>query len=279
MVKVRDILAWLDAYAPFRYAASWDNCGLQVGNPEADVNRVLVSLDADSETLREAREEGCECVVTHHPLLLQPIKSIDVNVSPGLLIASALGHGINVIAAHTCLDVCREGTNEQLAHVLGLESWEPLEIDPIWIAEERYAGMGCVGWINTPVSLQEFVGHVKQALDGIPLRLVGDPRRRVHRVALCSGSGGSLLGKAMASHCDVYVTGDLKYHEAKSALEAHLALIDIGHFASENLILQTLVTHLRHRAAGVGAQLEVFAGQEERDPFATLGSEYDRLEI
>jgi dinuclear metal center YbgI/SA1388 family protein len=273
MVKVRDILTWLDAYAPFRYAASWDNCGLQVGNLGADVNRVLVALDADSETLMEARQELCDCVVTHHPLLFQPIKSIDVNVSPGSLIAYALFHGINVIAAHTCLDVCRDGTNEQLARLLGLESWEPLEIDPSWVAEERYAGMGCVGWIAAPLSLQELVGHVKQALEGIPLRLVGDPRRRVHRVALCSGSGGSLLGKAMASHCDVYVTGDLKYHEAKSALEAHLALIDIGHFASEKLILQTLVTYLRHQAASVGVSLEVFPGQVERDPFATLGTE------
>jgi dinuclear metal center YbgI/SA1388 family protein len=273
MVKVRAILTWLDAYAPFRYAASWDNCGLQVGNPEADVNRVLVALDAGSETLMEARGGVCDCVVTHHPLLFQPIKSIDVNVSPGSLIANALCHGIHVIAAHTCLDVCRDGTNEQLARLLGLESWEPLEIDASWIAEERYAGLGCVGYIPAPLSLREFVGHVKQSLDGIPLRLVGDPRRRVHRVALCSGSGGSLLGKAMASHCDVYVTGDMKYHEAKSALEAHLALIDIGHFASEKLILQPLVTYLRHQAASVGASLEVFPGQGERDPFATLGTE------
>ena len=131
--------------------------------------------------------------------------------------------------------------------------------------------MGCVGWIAAPLSLQEFAGHVKQALDGIPLRLVGDPRRRVHRVALCSGSGGSLLGKAMASHCDVYVTGDLKYHEAKSALEAHLALIDIGHFASEKLILQPLVTYLRHRAASAGASLEVFPGQGNGIPSRLWG--------
>jgi dinuclear metal center YbgI/SA1388 family protein len=206
-------------------------------------------------------------------LLFQAIKSIDVNVSPGSLIAGAICHRISVIAAHTCLDVCCDGTNEQLARLLGLASWEPLEIDTRWIAEERYAGMGCVGWMPAPLSLQEFAGQVKQAFDGISPRLVGDPRRQVHRVALCSGSGGSLLGKAVASRCDVYVTGDLKYHEAKSAQEADLALIDIGHFASEKLIIQPLVTYLRQQATGVGASLEILAAQEERDPFATWGTE------
>ncbi len=105
MVRIKDIFDWIDSWAPFRYAEPWDNCGLQVGSLEAPVGRVLVALDPASAVLREAQGLGCQCVVTHHPLLLHPINSIRTDSWPGSVIKQALVSGIGIIAAHTNLDV------------------------------------------------------------------------------------------------------------------------------------------------------------------------------
>ena len=267
MVRVKELLAWLDDYAPFRFAESWDNCGLQVGDPEAGVERVLVALDPGSATIGEAERLGCQCLVTHHPLIFRPLQSVRLDRFPEKLVARALTSGIHLIAAHTNLDVARGGTNDLLAKMLELESTRPLETSGDWREEDRYAGMGTVGMLRRPMSLEEMSRSVCGALGGIEARVVGSPEKRVERVALCTGSGGSLLGRAVEAGVDAYVSGDIKYHEAQTALEAGLALIDIGHFASERPIVESLAACLKSRSAAEGANLEVMVAREEHDPF------------
>lgn len=274
MVRVKDILSWIDAYAPFRYAASWDNCGLLVGDPEAGVERVLTALDVSSETLSEAENTRSQCLVTHHPLLLNPIKAVRLDSFPGNLVARALKSGINLIAAHTNLDAAREGTNGQLSRILSMEMVEPLEIDPPWRHEETYGGMGRVGFLSSPAPLKEFVESIREALGQIDIRVVGNPEQIVHKVALCTGSGGSLIRQAFASGSQVYITGDLKYHDAQWALEVGLALIDIGHFASERLIAGPLADYLRSRSLQSPDKLEVIVAMQEKDPFWFKGKSF-----
>jgi dinuclear metal center YbgI/SA1388 family protein len=267
MVTVSDILDWIDAHAPFRYAASWDNCGLQVGDPGAELSRLLVALEPSTATLREARELSCQCVVTHHPLIFQPLAAVRKDQFPGSLVTLALCSGIHLIAAHTNLDVCRGGTNDQLARLLELTGLQALEVEDRWVREERYAGMGRVGVLAEAASLAAFVQKLAALFPGAHLRVVGKNEQLVRRVALCTGSGGSLLGKALASGCDVYVTGDLKYHEARNAAEAHVALVDVGHFPSERLIVAPLASYFQQTAARLGLALEVLQGCRESDPF------------
>jgi dinuclear metal center YbgI/SA1388 family protein len=270
MVCVKDILMWLDAGAPFRYAAGWDQCGLQIGDPDAMVERILVALDPSSETLREAVDRRCQCIVTHHPLIFRPITTVRFDKFPGNLIAYALKNGINLIAAHTNLDVARAGTNDRLVELLSLKDVVPLEVDAAWNGEERYVGMGRIGHLNEAVSLQELAERTSMVLGGVGCRIVGDPEKQIQRLAVCTGSGGSLLEDVIAASCDAYVTGDIKYHEAKRALEAGLALLDVGHFASERLIVQPLVDYLTSEAQSRQLQVEVFAADEEEDPFWTI---------
>ncbi len=267
MVRIENLLDWLDDYAPFRYAESWDRCGLLVGTPQAAVERVLVALDPTSTTLREAAAHGCQCLLTHHPLFLRPLENLRTDRVPGHLIATALLNGIHLIAAHTNLDAARQGTNDQLANLLGLEAVEALVSDVSWSAEARYGGMGRIGRLPRPVSFATLVADTRKALGGLPVRMVGDPDRSVQRVALCSGSGASLLEQVIAGGSEVYVTGDIKYHEAQRALEADLALLDIGHFASEQLVVEPVAEYLRGRAAAGGLALEVLVATQERDPF------------
>lgn len=267
MVQVKDILEWLDAYAPFRFAASWDRCGLQVGTPTAVVERLLVGLDPKFETLEEAIRLHCQCLVTHHPLFLHPLDAVRTDEFPGNLIWRALGGGVNLISAHTNLDVARAGTNETLAGMLGLTSLQPLEVDASLEKEERYLGLGLIGLLARPVTLREFAQASRAALGETGVRVVGEPSRRVQKVALCTGSGGSLVERARRAGVDVYVTGDLKYHEALRAFEEGPALVDVGHFASERIIVGPLAEYLQRRAALDHRSLEVFRASREEDPF------------
>lgn len=267
MLRVNDILVWIDRYAPFRYAASWDQCGLQVGDPRAAVERVMVALDPSSIAIEEALRRECQCLVTHHPLIFRPMSAVRLDQYPANLVGKALCKGLHLIAAHTNLDAAREGTNDQLAQLMELEALEPLEVEPAFAKEDAYGGMGRVGLLHESQSLAFLVEKLRDSLGGIGIRVVGNPARMVRRVALCTGSGGSMLERVIGARADVYVTGDLKHHEGQQALEADLALIDIGHFASERLIVEPLAVYLREQASRELLSLEVLTACEERDPF------------
>jgi dinuclear metal center YbgI/SA1388 family protein len=241
-----------------------------VGSLETPVDKVLVALDPASAVLREAQGLLCQCLVTHHPLLLHPINSICTDSWPGSVIMRALVSGIGIIAAHTNLDAAREGTNVQLKELLGLEAAEPLEAEAGFCREGRYSGMGLVGLLPGDTTLGGLAGNLSGVLGGTVVRVTGDPQKRVSRAAVCSGSGGSLMGKVLASRAEVFITGDMKYHDARLAEENGLAVIDIGHFASEKLVLEPFGDFLRSKAKSEGAKLEVFISKSEQDPFRVI---------
>lgn len=267
MVRVKDILAWIDDYAPFRYAESWDRCGLQVGDPQARVERVLVALDPCTSSIEEAERLECQCLVSHHPLIFRPLNSVREDRFPECLVIRALKAGIHLIAAHTNLDASRGGTNELLSEMLSLASHGPLEVNAAWRSEDRYAGMGRMGVLPEATSLDRLARNVQKALGGIDVRMVGRPEQQVELVALCTGSGGSLLERAIEAGADAYVSGDIKYHEAQRAVEAGLGLIDVGHYASEKPVVELLASYLRTRSAEEGVALDVVAACDESDPF------------
>jgi len=171
------------------------------------VQRVLVALDPNSASFSEAEERECQCLVTHHPLIFQPLTHIRLDQHPGNLLAGAIRRGIALVVAHTNLDVSRHGTNHHLARLLELQQTVPMEVNPMWHGELEYLGMGQVGELPRVVCLREFVGTIREVLGAAKVRLVGNPGRRIRRVALCSGSGGSLVNLAVSLGVDCYVTG------------------------------------------------------------------------
>ena len=270
MVRVKEILGWIDSWAPFRFAESWDNCGLQVGNPESSVSRLLVALDPLTSVLTEAGELGCQCLVTHHPLLLHPLKSIRTDSWPGSIVGLAVLSGINIIAAHTNLDAARHGTNARLVELLGLAVTGPLEAEPSFSQDLRYWGMGLVGLLPREATPESLAASLNAALGAASVRIVGDLKKKVRSVAVCAGSGGSLLGKAILSGADLFITGDLKYHDARFAEESGIVVMDIGHFASENPVVGPLGDFFRSRAQAEAIELEVFVSKSETDPFRSV---------
>ena len=165
----------------------------------------------------------------------------------------------------------KEALRRTVDRMLRAHPYEEVAYDLIPLANPRLdIGLGRVGRLDRETTLAEFAARVKGALGTESLRIVGDPAGRVKKVAVCGGSGASLLGEAQSWGADVLVTGDVKYHEARRAESRGLALIDAGHFATERLMVQGLAQALREEARNRALDLEFIEWEGEEDPFRTV---------
>lgn len=242
MAKVKDIYRCIDEFAPFSTQMSFDNAGLLVGGEEEEVTKLLLTLDITLPVIEEAAAWGAQLIVSHHPVIFDPVKRIVAGDPTGEKLAALLRHGLSAICAHTNLDVALGGVNDALAQVLGLKDCtvlEPMGTD----REGRVYGLGRAGMADKEYSFTDFAGHVKERLGSNGVRFV-DPCRPVRRVAVGGGSCGSCLGEAWKQGCDVLVTADVKYDVFLEAKALGMGLIDAGHFPTENVVLPVLEERL-----------------------------------
>ncbi len=240
---VRRIAEFLEAWAPLSSAMSYDNVGLQVGNPDAEIRTALLGLDMTPELLAEAKELEAALIVTHHPLLFRPVHAVTTEAYVPNLVWRLAAENIALYSIHTNLDAASGGVSFALAHQLGVENAEFLQP-----SENGDTGFGAIGSLPAPVPLQAFLGVVADRLGTPALRYAGDPEALVRRIAVCGGSGGSLIDEATARGADAFVTADIKYHDFFNTLDAQgrprLALIDAGHYetekGAERLLLEAL---------------------------------------
>lgn len=282
MWAVGDIIRIAEELAPRELAESWDNVGLQVGSREWPVKSIWVALDPLPKVVTAACQADVDLLITHHPLIFKPLKSIDCTTPAGDIIQSALQHRLTIFSAHTNLDSATDGVNDTLARRIGLQHLSVLKqdangagrivVDDDLDEQEPMAvqGLGRTGDLSQPTTLASLAGEVKKNLNLKSVAIAGDPDLPVDKVALCSGSGSSLLGDFFASSAQVYISGDLRYHDARDVEMAGRGLIDIGHFASEHLIVEVLAGKLADRLVKSGADVSVEACRLEEDPFKTL---------
>jgi dinuclear metal center YbgI/SA1388 family protein len=259
VMKVRDILAAIDSFAPFRQAEEWDNVGLMIGDPEWDVRRLGLSLDPLPEALEEAVRAGCQALLSHHPLFFKPLRSVDLSTSEGRMIRAAVKADVAVIAAHTNWDGAENGVNRTLAKKLGLRS-----VSPLVPSETGAGGLGAAGDLSAAEPVRELLDRMKRAWNMTRIDYYGNPDCSILRVALCGGSGGSLWPAALAAKADLYVTADMKYHDlidctranfsSASAFASALAVAVADHGEMENAAMDELARCL---AAAAGDKLEV----------------------
>ena len=243
-LTVRDIAAAIEDFAPKSLQESYDNAGLQVGNPDATVSGILLCLDVTEDIVCEAEERKCNLIVSHHPLLFKGLKEITGTTPAQRIVIEALRLGISIYSAHTNLDSAREGVSYEIAHILGLKSLSPLE--PRSGSPEE--GLGIVGDID-PIPAMEFLRKLKDRFDVKCLRYSArSPQLVIRRVAVCGGAGASIITNAMALGADVIVTGDVKYH---TALEAEICLLDVGHHSLEEEMMRRMSELLARRRAGL----------------------------
>ena len=231
MATVNDILTFLETLAPKAMKMDWDNVGLLCGSKKDEVTRILVALDPFEGVCEEAASWGAQLIVTHHPLVFQPLNAITDETSVGRCIRLLCREGISAINAHTNLDCAPGGVNDCLAAALGLKDIQV--IDPMGVdAEGREWGLLRKGTVEAqPVS--DFLPRVKAALGCEGLRYV-DSGNPVCKVAVGGGACASELMDAYRAGCDTFVTSDVKYNQFWDAKNLGMNLIDAGHFYTEN---------------------------------------------
>jgi dinuclear metal center YbgI/SA1388 family protein len=271
---VSDIAGIMEEIAPACLAETWDNCGLQVGASQWSVDKIWVALDPLVEVIEAAGRHGVDLVITHHPLIFKSLKSIDLNSYEGKVIACALRSHTAVFAAHTNLDSTADGINDVLAGRIGLEDTKPLLAAAPCDAGDREPaapiGLGRIGMIASPMPVREWARQLKKRLGLAHVKIAGNLDRTVHRVAVCSGSGSSLMDTFLSSDADVYVSGDLRYHDARAVEDSGRAFVDIGHFASEHLIIDPLVRKLKAAVEQAGWDIGIEPCSIESDPFSIM---------
>ena len=200
-MTVRDITSVIEDFAPLSIQEGWDNSGLLIGSPDQEVHGVLIGFDCTPELIGEAVSCGADLVVTHHPLIFGSVKRISPDDPTGLAIIKAVSAGIAVYAAHTTADKVLAGVSGAMARRLHLEDVKVLD------EEGEGIGLGAVGNLPRPMVSREFVDYVKSCF-GLSVarcsRLTDIP---VSRVAMCGGSGSSLIGKALESGAQAYICG------------------------------------------------------------------------
>ncbi len=220
-MTVQEIYDYLNALAPFDTAEEWDNVGLLVGSPTDEVRRVLVALDATPAAVDAAVAVGADLIITHHPVIFSPLKTLDKNTVPYRLAQA----GISVICAHTNLDKAPDGVNDTLADLLGLTDIYPTP-----------DGMCRIGTLPEVVKADSFAQNVAAALT-CTVRVNGGGDIRT--VAVCGGSGGDFI-EALAGTVDAFVTGEVRHHEWLAAGAAELTVVEAGHYATEVPVVDTL---------------------------------------
>lgn len=362
-----DIIGLLNRLCPPDLAEDWDNVGLQVGDPKAKIEKILVCLDAEDIAIEEAHKSGAQLVISHHPLIFKPLKRLSPIDMTGRVLFQAIKQDIAVVSAHTNLDRAADGLNDWLATRLKIIETTPLEspiagnfyklvvfvprgheeevrdailasgagrigaydrvsfssqgvgtfrgdqethafigtpgelvateevrmeiivpapllnkavsrmlkahpyeevaYDLISLANARSdVGLGRIGRLGEAVSFQQFAEQVKEALGLASLKIVGDLGQKISRVAVCGGTGMSMFSAAARQGADCLVTADIKFHEAQRAKAEGVTLIDAGHFATEQIMVQELSTRLRKVLSQQNLAIEVIEMTAEKDP-------------
>jgi dinuclear metal center YbgI/SA1388 family protein len=277
---VAQIIKIMDKLAPPWLAEEWDNVGLQIGDPRLPVRRIWIALDPSQEVVKAACEKNVDLLITHHPLFFRPLKSIDFDTVGGVIIQMAANHQLAIFSAHTNLDIVRDGVNDVLAQRLGIQKLSILQpvhagdqsIEDIssLTGDQTEHGIGRIGSLTKTVSLKSLISIVKNRLKLDFVKVAGDLEMSVAQVALCSGSGSSLMQAFISSNAQVFISGDIHYHNARDAESANRGIIDIGHFPSEHLMVEALAHHLKEIITREGLKIKVEPCTLETDPFTFL---------
>jgi GTP cyclohydrolase I len=270
MIKQSKVLDAIKKIAPEGLQEDWDNSGIQINvNPDKDVKKLLTCLEISDAVVAEAVRKGADMILTHHPLIFGKISRVDAEDVIGNQIVELIKHDISVYSSHTAFDSAAHGTNQYLAEQIGLE-----DVVPLIAAADEYAGcgMGRVGRYISPLDFSDFYKTLERVCggkDGSEVRVAGKVPAKVAKVALCTGAGAEFIDKAAALGCDAYITGDVKYHDARHADDIGLCVIDAGHYGTEVVFAKNMAAQLEHE---LGGTLEILVSETNINPFIDIAS-------
>ncbi|MDR1567672.1 MAG: Nif3-like dinuclear metal center hexameric protein [Streptococcaceae bacterium] len=262
-MKLKTIIEQYERFCPQAAAMIDDPVGLQVGDINADVHKVMVALNLRSQTVSEAILRGVDLIIVKHPLIFSKLSTLLDSNTQEKIILDCIRNGINVYVSHTNIDIIPDGLNDYFC--------EKLEMSEISVLHETQdtLGIGRVGQI-TPVTFSEFTEQVKLVFDLKHLIIVADnPDKYINRVAICGGSGGKFYSDALRANADVYITGDIYYHTAHDMLAAGLLAIDPGHHI-EVAFIALVAKRLEAWKKEFGWSCEIIQSEANTNPFQII---------
>ena len=226
ITTVENIYSYIDSFAPFNTALDYDNVGMLVGDSKAVVKNVLVALDITADVVKEAEKQGADLIISHHPVIFKPVRSINSNSIPYMLAQ----RNLNAISAHTNLDLSPEGVNICLAKALGLEN--------IYLHNEGIA----VGDVkdNIAYTSEQLAKAVKENLNCTGVRYT-NIKNKITRVAVGGGACGEYIYLAKELGADAFVTGEIKHNYILESHDIDLTVVDAGHYRTEDVVIDYLV--------------------------------------
>ena len=242
-MNIREIIDALERFAPLPLQDDYDNSGLQVGTTETEVSGVLLCLDVTRQVVDEAINNGCNMIISHHPLLFRPLKRLTDDII-GSIVMGAVKSGITIYASHTNLDNASKGVNMRIAQILGLTSVKPLDEQP------DGNGAGIIGRFTKPMTEKQLLALIKDKFGVTCIRHNGELGRPIKRMAVCGGSGAFLAEKAVEQGADAFMTGEIGYHRF-FGYDGVIKLIETGHFESEQFTVDLIADILNETFPGL----------------------------
>ncbi|MCL2254626.1 MAG: Nif3-like dinuclear metal center hexameric protein [Lachnospiraceae bacterium] len=256
-----DLLKKLHNLSPLEYALEYDNTGFQIGYNDKEIKKICLATDATLNVVEQAITGEADLLLTHHPLIFEPLKQITSEDIIGRRIIKLIRSDINYLAMHTNFDVI--GMADYAAEIMNLT--DPQVLYVTCRNAEKDEGIGRYGGLETPVILKECAQNLKQLFNLDTVRVYGDSTKIIRTVAISPGSSGGVLPHALKAKADLLITGDIKHSMAVEANAHGIALIDAGHHALEKIF----VPFMNHYFTRETPEIEVFAANEP-NPFYTI---------
>ena len=258
-MRIDDFIKEVERIAPLELQEEWDNSGIQIRASNGEIRRVLVVLEINDGVIDEAIGAGADLILTHHPLIFGSLKKVDGNEITGNHIVKLIKRGISVYSTHTPFDKCIGGNNDYLGRILGIEDIGALPGDDTCICR--------MGTLGRPMTCAAFAEHASLAL-GIEkqfFNFAGIPDEIVSKIGWCTGSGAEFLDLAVAAGCDLFLTGDVKYHTAQHARDLGMNVLDCGHFGTEYIFCENMAMLLDKIP-----NLDIMQSRVNLNPFAQI---------
>lgn len=231
---IRDFINEFEKKYPINLQEKWDNGGIQIGDLSKEISGILICLDITIETIKKAVETGCNFIISHHPILFNPVKQIEKSNFMGRKIIEAIKNGITIYSTHTSIDV--NGLNTFIFEKMGFNSCRKL------IEFGDFYGYGDLAEVQTTTKC--IIEKIKKSLDINHVVFYGDENKNISKIAFQSGEGNDFINDALSLGVDLYISADIKHHFAMDAVEKGLSIIDLGHYYSEKLFIDLIEKYI-----------------------------------
>ncbi|MDP3387674.1 MAG: Nif3-like dinuclear metal center hexameric protein [Eubacteriales bacterium] len=247
-MKLYDLIDYLNQMFPFELSEDWDNSGKQIADDRKTIKKIAVGIDLTDKLLEKAIEADADLIITHHPFIFSPLKSVDMSSYKGDMIKKMIVNDISSIALHTNYDLSIHGMSHILGSKMGL-------VNQRYLAKgenSQESGFGSVGELIEEIELKAFIDRFKNEFKLEYVTLYNEnATQQIKRIAFCGGAGADFLPDAIKTKADIYITGDITHHDVQAAYEGGIILMDPTHYGLEKFFIEHVSDLITDRFKGV----------------------------